>query len=186
MSAVSSGLRAVFLSDRALLLRLLTARLGAEEAEDALQDLWLKVEGGASGPIAEPSAYLYRMANNVALDRRRAAQRRIVRDAGWAEMQPAAHEQPGAERALLARNRLAEVEAALAALPERAAEAFRLYRFEELGQKAVAEQMGISVSGVEKLLHRAYRTIYDISRQDSGDISEPRRRMVEKEHDVDR
>lgn len=185
MSAVSSGLRAVFLADRPMLLRLLTARLGAEEAEDALQDLWLKVEGGASGPIAEPSAYLYRMANNVALDRRRAAQRRIARDAGWAEMQPAAHEQPGAERELLARSRLVEVEAALAALPERAAEAFRLYRFEELGQKAVAEEMGISVSGVEKLLQRAYRTIHDVVRGEGVDISQRRRLGVEEERDVD-
>lgn len=161
---MSGGLRAIFLKDRPMLLRLLVARLGADEAEDALQDLWLKLEGGASGPVAEPSAYIYRMANNLALDRRRAAQRRVARDSGWADMQPAAAEQPDAERNLLSRERLIAVEAALAALPERVALAFRLYRFEELPQRRVAEQMGISVSAVEKLLHRAYRRIHDHGR----------------------
>ena len=168
------------------MLRLLTARLGADEAEDALHDLWLKVENGASGPVAEPSAYLYRMASNVALDRRRAAQRRVTRDSGWSEMQPAAHEHPGAERELLARDRLAEVEASLAALPERVAQAFRLYRFEELSQKAVAERMGISVSAVEKLLHRAYRRIHDGGRKTAADNPGPRRLNVEEERRGDR
>lgn len=181
---MSSGLRAVFLADRPQLLRFLSARLGADEAEDALQDLWLKVEGGASGPVAEPSAYLYRMANNVALDRRRAAQRRVVRDSGWVDMQPGAQEQPDAERALLARERLRQVEAALAALPDRVAEAFRLYRFEELPQKRVAERMGISVSAVEKLLHRAYRRIHDGGQKNIAEKIQSRRHSVE-EHDSD-
>ena len=71
------GLRAVFLAERAMLLRLLVARLGSvEEAEDALQDLWLKLETVTGGPIAEPLGYICRMANNIAVDRRRRAARR--------------------------------------------------------------------------------------------------------------
>lgn len=171
---MSSGLTAVFMKERAMLLRLLAARLGPDEAEDALQDLWLKLEGAASGPVAEPSAYLYRMANNLALDRRRAAQRRVARDSGWADVQPGAAELPDAERQLLSRERLAAVDAALAALPERVAQAFRLYRFEELPQRVVAERMGISVSAVEKLLHKAYRKIHDHGRGAVG-IPAPRR-----------
>ena len=125
------------------------------------------------------------MANNLALDRRRAAQRRVARDSGWAEMQPAAAEVPDAERVLLSRDRLYAVEAALAALPERVGLAFRLYRFEELPQKQVAEKMGISVSAVEKLLHRAYHRIHNAGRE-GGDIG-PRRRLGSVEdHDRDR
>lgn len=183
---MSSGLRAVFIADRALLLRLLTARLGADEAEDALQDLWLKVESGASGPVAEPAAYLYRMANNIALDRRRAAQRRLARDASWADAQDTARDQPGAERALLARDRLAEVERALTALPARVGEAFRLYRFEELPQKLVADRMGISVSAVEKLLHRAYRRIHAGDGKSGADRPGPRRLSAEENFRGDR
>lgn len=155
------GLRAVFLAERAMLLRLLVARLGSvEEAEDALQDLWLRLETVTGGPIAEPIGYICRMASNIAVDRRRRGTRRADRDGGWLQAQAGAAEQPDAERALIARERLARVEKTLAALPERVATAFRLYRFEDLSQKAIAERMGISVSGVEKLLHRAYLRIH--------------------------
>ena len=170
------GLRAVFLAERAMLLRLLVARLGSvEEAEDALQDLWLKLETVTGGPIAEPVGYICRMANNIAVDRRRRAVRRVDRDTGWMETQSGADEQPDAERALIARERLARVEATLARLPDRVATAFRLYRFEDLPQKAIAERMGITVSGVEKLLHRAYLRIH-VQRPDSGaDVARARR-----------
>jgi RNA polymerase sigma-70 factor (ECF subfamily) len=153
-------LRAVFLAERGLFLRLLVARMGSvDEAEEVLQDLWLRLDTVAGGPIADPTAYLYRMANNMAIDRRRRAARRLDRDSAWSDSRPGATEQPDAERAMIARDRLAHVEAILARLPDRVATAFRLYRFEELSQKAIAERMEISVSGVEKLLQRAYAKI---------------------------
>lgn len=168
-----------------MLLRLLVARLGsAEEAEDALQDLWLKLETVTGGPIAEPVSYICRMANNVAVDRRRRAIRRVGRDTDWLETQATADEHPDAERALIARERLARVEATLKGLPDRVATAFRLYRFEDLPQKAIAERMGITVSGVEKLLHRAYLRVY-LHRPNSGvDIRRPERLPLEEDqHD---
>ncbi|TXC72938.1 sigma-70 family RNA polymerase sigma factor [Sphingomonas ginsenosidivorax] len=144
-----------------MLLRLLAARLGSvDEAEDALHDLWLKLDTVTGGPIAEPIGYLCRMASNIAVDRRRRAARRTDRDTGWLQAQAGAGEQPDAERALIARERLDRVERTLAGLPDRVATAFRLYRFEDLPQKVIAERMGISISGVEKLLHRAYRRIH--------------------------
>lgn len=176
------GLRAVFLSERAMLLRLLVARLGSvEEAEDALQDLWLRLDTVTGGPIAEPVGYICRMANNIAVDRRRRAARRSGRDTDWLETQAKADEHPDAERALLARERLARVEATLAGLPDRVATAFRLYRFEDLGQKAIAAQMGITVSGVEKLLHRAYLRIH-MQRSNSG-AEEPKAGRLTHEGD---
>lgn len=164
------GLRAVFLAERASFLRLLVARLGSvDEAEDALQDLWLKLDGVAGGPIADPVSYLYRMANNAAVDRHRRAANRNDRDTGWMETRPTAEEHPDAERVMIARERLARVEATLAKLPERVSTAFRLYRFEELPQKAIAERMGISVSGVEKLLQRAYLRVHAHRENNGGE-----------------
>lgn len=177
-----SGLRAVFLAERPTLLKLLRARLGGEdEAEDALQDLWIKLDGQAPGPISHPTAYLFRMANNLALDRRRSTVRRGGRDHGWYEVQSAPEEMPDAERALIARERLAQVEQAVAGLSPRVAMAFRLFRFEEQPRKLVAEQMGISVSAVEKLLQRAYREIYDAVGKNAVGAND-RRRLVDKEH----
>ena len=52
--------------------RRLTWRLGSVElASDALHDTWLRLDDrkDALGPVANPLAYLMRMATNVALDR---------------------------------------------------------------------------------------------------------------------
>ncbi len=171
-----SGLRAVFLAERRMLLRLLTARTGnADDAEDVLQDMWMKLETAGSGPVAQPAAYLYRMANNLAFDRRRSATRHAARDTAWLQIQTTADEMPSVEEQLIARERLAHVEAALAALPERVSRAFRLFRFEGVSQKAIAAELNISLSSVEKLLQQAYRKIHDRGREKMAGLTPLRR-----------
>ena len=79
-STADGGLRAVFLAQRAMLLRLFVARLGSrEEAEDALHDLWLRLDQIGTTPIAQPAAFLFRVASNLATDRRIAGARRDAR-----------------------------------------------------------------------------------------------------------
>ena len=99
------------------------------------------------------------MASNLAADRRIASTRSGARDTVWIEVQPSAEEQPGAERVLLSRERLARIESALAAMPERMSAALRLHRIEGLPQKQIAERLGMTISGVEKLLRRAVKEI---------------------------
>ena len=154
-----SGLKAVFLQNRAALLRLLVARLGADEAEDALQDMWFRIDSLAGAPVAQPAAFLFRVAANLATDRRIAARRRVGREGAWLEVQPAADEQPDAERALIARDGLRAMERVIADMPERMRDALRMFRFEERPQREIAVELGITVSGVEKLLRRAYAQI---------------------------
>jgi RNA polymerase sigma factor (sigma-70 family) len=172
----TSGLQAVFLEKRATLLRLLVARLGnREDAEDALQDLWLKLDGLATGPIADPAAFLYRMAANQATDRRIAGQRREARDDAWQGLQSADADRPDAERTLIARDRLARVEGAIADMPDRMRAALRMFRLEDRPQRAIADELGISLSGVEKLLQRAYRQICAADVDGGAEASPPRR-----------
>lgn len=167
------GLRAVFLAQRPMLLRLLTARLGSqEEAEDAYQDMWLKLDRLADQPVAQPAAFLYRAAANLATDRRIAAARRTARDAGWLDVQPDHAELPDAERTLIARGELQAVQAVIDAMPERMATALRLFRIDRRPQREIAEQLGISVSGVEKLLQRGHRLIHDRAAAVAEDISD--------------
>lgn len=157
-----SGLKAIFLAQRPMLLRMLTVRLGTrEDAEDALQDMWLKLHQLGAQPVSQPAAFLYRVAANLATDRRIATVRRGARDTDWLEHQPEADDLPDPERVLIARSEWREIELALADMPERMATALRLFRVEKLSQRAIAEQLEISVSGVEKLLQRAYRKIHD-------------------------
>lgn len=155
------GLKAVFLAERPMLLRLLVARLGnREDAEDALQDIWVKLDQQeVRTPVAQPAAYLYRIASNLAADRRISAARAGARETAWLDVQPGADEQPDAERGLLARERLAQIEKTLAGMPDRMRTALRMYRVEEQPQKDIAVHLGMTVSGVEKLLRRAMQQI---------------------------
>lgn len=164
-----SGLAAVLLANRAALLRFLRSRGADDAAEDLLQELWLKASAGAAQPIADPLAYLYRTAANLLLDRKRAELRRRRREDGWAN--PAGGE-PGeasdvdcAERAALAREELRRVESALAALGPRTEAIFRRFRLDGAGQRQIAEEMGISLSAVEKHLRKAYRALVDLRRR---------------------
>ncbi len=181
----AGGLCAVFLRDRALLSRLLVARTGnRDDAEDLLQDMWLKLVqlSGQPGtqPIGQPSGYLYRMAINLASDRRIATARAQVRDAAWIDAQPGAEMVPGADRILIGRDALARVDQALAAMPDRMRLALRLFRVEELSQRQIADRLGISISGVEKLLKRGYRQLQELFDPAVADLGEPRR-LVGKE-----
>ena len=63
---------------RAELLRFLISRTGdPSEAEDLVQDLWLKASRGSAGPTANGRAYLFRMAQNLIV-----AQTRSILEAG--------------------------------------------------------------------------------------------------------
>ena len=75
------GLEAVFLANRETLLRFLVARGAGDDAEDILQDVWLRISRGQAGPIAAPLAYLYRAANAAMIDRYRSARQAQLRDA---------------------------------------------------------------------------------------------------------
>lgn len=136
--------------------RFLIARLGdAAEADDVLQDLWIRAQAADSGPIDNPRAYLYRAAQNLALDLVRARANRGRRDGEWVAAHGASADEPtdpspSAEAAMLAREETAALASAIAALPEAAGRAFRLHKFDGLSHAEIAARLGISRSGVEK------------------------------------
>ena len=126
-----------------------------------MQDMWLKLEHLPEQDLASPAAYLFRVAANLAADRRLSMARAVARDGLWLDAQPDAQEYPDAESVLIARERLERVEAAMAAMPERMSAALRMFRIERRPHKEIATELGITVSGVEKLLKRAYRQLLD-------------------------
>jgi RNA polymerase sigma-70 factor (ECF subfamily) len=169
-AAPAAGLARVIEDHRGALLQFLTARCGsAEEAKDLLQELWIKVsEQQPTGPIANPRAYLFRMANNLVLDTVRGRQRAMRRDRAWIEadadgIAPLPDDRPDpaepADVALVRRQEAEILRGAIDNLPEGAARALMLYRFEEMGQGEIAQVMGISRSGVEKHLALAMKKL---------------------------
>lgn len=153
------GLEMLYGVHRADLRRFLIARTGdATEADDVLQELWLKAQNVRSGPIDNGRAYLYRMAQNLIVDRLREKQRRMARERLWSDqatdfaaagVEPVDRSQT-AEDELLAREEVATLVSAIANLPDGARKAFELHKLEGLSHAQVAERLGISKSGVEK------------------------------------
>jgi RNA polymerase sigma factor (sigma-70 family) len=160
MNGVSGqGLEAIYRASRPELLRFLIARIGdSGEAEDVLQELWLKLQQIPSGPIEHGRAYLFRMAQNLIVDRLRERQRRQRREQAWygdRTGQDQHGSQPkdpsrNAEETMLDREEAAAIASAIANLPAAAGRAFDLHKLQGLNHAEVAERLGISRSGVEK------------------------------------
>ncbi|KTR84442.1 RNA polymerase sigma factor [uncultured Novosphingobium sp.] len=171
-----SGLQQLSLAMRPELRRFLRARGCSEaDAEDLLQELFIKIATTTTGPIRTPKAYLFQILNNMAHTRRRTEMRRQARDAEWIgerRFGDDADAAPDPETALAGRDELERVEAQLADLPERTAFVFRQYRVEGHSQKAIALELGISLSAVEKHLQRAYKAVLVIrNRQEQGGLA---------------
>ncbi|WP_054529108.1 sigma-70 family RNA polymerase sigma factor [Erythrobacter sp. SG61-1L] len=165
-AAQAAGLAQVLVQHSGELLRFLAARCGdAAEAEDFLQELWIKASRQSAGPIGDGRAYLFRMANNIVLDALKMRRRAMVRDRRWIVEEAGAEgppedrpdPAPNAEEDASSRQEAELVRKAVAGLPPGAREALRLYRFEGKSQGEIAQILGISRSGVEKHLALAMK-----------------------------
>jgi RNA polymerase sigma-70 factor (ECF subfamily) len=157
----------VYFEQREALARFFRARLGASaEVEDLLQDLYLKVSSlGSEVEALEPRAYLYRLASNLMLDRRRSSLRSAARDGAW---RLATHstgqsediaDAPSPETVVAGRQRLAALIAALETLPRKTSTVFRMHKFDGLSYAEVALRLEISRSSVEKHMMTALRVL---------------------------
>lgn len=160
------GLQQIFEENREPLLRYLRAHGAGDAAEDLLQELWLKITALPPGPIASPRNYLFRAATNLMIDRRRSeayAHRRDIEWSGLADRLPgSAANEPGPDRNIDGRRRLALVEAELAKLPSRALSIFRQHRIDGRTQREIAAAMGLSASTIESDLRMAYRLLAEL------------------------
>lgn len=150
------GLAELYRRQGPRLLRMFSRRANEAEAQDLLHDAFARVAGRVetAGPeIAEPAAYLTRIATNLLRDRAKFA----VRSA-------AAHHQTfddaiiagGDEiQRLEARDALRRLEAAVTRLKPRQREVFLLQRTQGLSYAEIAEQTGMSVKGVKKQMANA-------------------------------
>lgn len=128
------------------------------EAEDVAQEtmlrLWRQAPDWRPG-AAQVSTWAYRVAANLAIDR--------LRRRGRAQELEAAGESPdGAAPAwaqLAEAERLAALDAALAALPERQRQAVVLRHIEGLSNPEIAEIMEVGVEAVESLTARGKRAL---------------------------
>jgi RNA polymerase sigma factor (sigma-70 family) len=158
------GLRAHFDACAPSVLRLMSARLGSRtDAEDLMQELWIKLARLETGPIANPKAYLHRIALNMANDLVREQVRRRRRESAWSDVMVAEKDSvavdpaPSPERALIAKREMEQLSQALQTVPTRSREAFLHHKVEGRSHAEVAHVMGISRSAVEKHMATAMK-----------------------------
>ena len=124
-------------------------------AEELTQEAFLRLLTSDRTHLDSPGGFLFRTAQNLALDHVRRARRVPI---GRLDDQPAeyfADAAPSAEESLAAREELAFMRAVLLELPPKCRQAFLLVRLEELSQREAAAEMGISQAMVHKYLTRA-------------------------------
>jgi RNA polymerase sigma-70 factor, ECF subfamily len=134
----------------------LARRLGSQDwAEEALQDTYLRLDGAESaGTVRNPTAYLFRTAFNVALNRIRADRRRL----SAAEVDGLLHiadEAPDALQVFEGRAEILRLSKIIAKLPERQRAILLASRIEGVSRQEIAERFGISVGMVDKELQQA-------------------------------
>ena len=155
----NAGLQQVILNERVRLLRFIAARGAGDDAEDVLHDLWQRLAAASTQPVADPVSYIFRALENLMRDRRRSTISRDRRQNDWVGTSVTSEDELVGERVLIARERLRAVEERLASLDPRAEKVFRMFRLDGISQVAIASELGISLSSVEKDLQKAYRAL---------------------------
>lgn len=168
-----SGLIANFEAHYRELLRFLARRTGdSDRAADVAQEMFLRLATASAIPasVDNPRAYLYRVAGNLALDAARSELRRTGRTVAVDHANTVADPTPSPEAALLARERLAILDEALAALPDKPRRALLMSRLEGLTFAEIAAELGVSESMVAKYVAQALRACRDRLRRADGEI----------------
>lgn len=134
--------------------RMLGDRAEAEDvAQEAMLRLWRMAPDWRPG-VAQVSTWLYRVTVNLCTDRLR--RRRTVDLDAAGEVADA---RPAAVQEMIAADRVAALEAALMALPERQRQAVVLRHLEGLSNPEIADILGIGVEAVESLTARGKRML---------------------------
>ncbi|WP_185999908.1 RNA polymerase sigma factor [Novosphingobium aerophilum] len=146
MTTNALSLFRLLLRERPSLLRHLQGLVGHEGAEDVAQALWLKIHAVHDHPpIANKKAFLYRMARNVAIDMVRSDKRRSRHITSGDELPgDIAAPVPSAETAMLDREALVRLTAALAELSPRCQQIIRMNRIDGVSITDIAARLGIS------------------------------------------
>ena len=138
----------VYLSSGEGLYRVAFRLLGSrEEAEDAVQDLFIKVLSRADGldRINDPQAWCLTVLRNLCIDRLRARDRQRT-----VAIQDNLPEEEAAERS----TRLEQSLRAVRALPEKSRELLRLRLVEDLSYEEISRQTGISSPALRVAFYR--------------------------------
>lgn len=177
-------------STRAQLKRLLLQRYAAfrrklepvagskDVAGDALQDTWVRLETMAEmGPVANPDAYLMRMATNAAIDRHRREARHLHEDEIDALLE-VPDELADPERIVAGRREVEALEDVMRGMPARRRAILVAARIDGMLTVEIAERFGLSRRMIERELNLALKYCNDRLLQMQADDGRATRRVA--------
>lgn len=184
-----SSLRTLLLAEYVDFDRRLTRRLGSPDlASEALNETYLRLEGMRElGEVRSPKAYLFRIALNIAADRRRAEKRRLTSDEVDALLD-IPDDRPDAARVIEDRSEVNLLRHAIAELPERRRRVLTLSRIDGMPNREIAVLLGVTVRTVETDLKQAVEHCADRLKRPRGKFGFQRpassyvQRYVDREH----
>lgn len=158
-------------------LRFIARRVGAQECDDVLQEVFVRALRRASTFRGESSVrtWLYAIARLVVFERHRSVARR--RDESLGDL-PA--DRPGPESFMLRSEEGQRLLAALQRLPDEQALVLELYHVDGLTHDQVGEILGISAVASRKRLQRAARWLGEAL---AGELGDARHRRLESWRD---
>lgn len=127
----------------------------AEDADDLVQEAYARLFAlDAWRELANPRAYTLSIVQNLAVQRLRHAKVVDIRQVANLEVLEPLDEDPGVQRAVIARDQLRRLLQAVERLPAPCREAVVMRRFHELPPAEIARRLGLSLSTLEKRLAR--------------------------------
>jgi RNA polymerase sigma-70 factor (ECF subfamily) len=163
--AGSVQLELLYRNEQRALVRFFTSyRASRDEASDLVQETFLRLaraDFGNGGLLLRPAAYLRQIARNLLKDRAKAARRHHA-DAhvNADDVQLSGVDE---HKRLEARDSLARLETAIRRLKPKTREIFLAHHLEGLSYAEVAARTGMSVSGIEKQIARAFDHIHRLT-----------------------
>lgn len=137
-----------------------------QEAEDHMHSALLRMLGrDGNAAIHNPAAFLCRVATNIAIDGKRREKVRAETAESAFALEHLTDQQPLQDEVLEAKQRLLRVEKALDRLPRRTREIFLMHRIHEMKYREIADELGISISAVEKHIANAALLLLRLTRE---------------------
>jgi len=174
--------QSLFQNDRARLFSIAYRMLGsASDAEDVLQDAWIRVSHADQGNIRSPQAFVTTVVTRLCLDRLKSAQRTREEYVGpWLPEPVLTSELPTPETVV---ERAESVTLAFLVLLERLSPeeraVFLLKDVFDYDHAAIAEMLGVTIENSRQLLHRAKSHLAEGRSQLTG-IDRDRRAVAER------
>jgi RNA polymerase sigma factor (sigma-70 family) len=119
-------------------------------AEDVAQESFAQLCAADPANVTHARGFLYHVARNLAINEHQRARRSPIRPGFDGVTAAPPDTDPGPEERLIAAERLAALQVALAGVPEHKCQALILFKIEGLSHKEIGQRLGVSHRTVER------------------------------------